>query len=611
MEPRSAEQEGKPYTVLFTTNLRKRRVPTLHDHSFGNMYSFVNEVFTNEEESKGFVGRIKSAVRRINGEFVGKIESDGDWYSKHIEDEAMKSIVEGMRNINFSSWCRFDFYNADFGWGRPVWTSIVTMPYENSVFLLDTKGLDGIEAWVSMSEENMAEFASDAELLHKNQTIISNSSSPQTLQAISPRPTSSTILRSYRSFYTANADHQHHRNGTSSNDVADNASQQLQSSLSETLTHFYPLAGRIKDHLVDCNDEGINYFEASASIHLSDFLLRPKVELILNQFLPLDAYNTTSSEQIPLAAVQVSYFKCGGMAIGVCVAHMIADGSTVAMFLNSWAAAFRNKSSSGEEAIIVPWLSSASLFPPKDLPVISLSGLKMNEKVVTRRFLFDAPKMAALRTQLITKNGITENKPTRVEAVTALIWKYAKNIKRVKSRSKGVSLATHAVNLRKRTTPTTKIPENSFGNLWCSTAAEAITEESEEAELNSLASQIKMAIRKIDCVYVKRLQSEADSLTGLNCLRAVGKNMKINKATDKDEMEVYRFSSWCRLPFYEPDFVGWGRPVWVSTSSVPLKNIVILMSTRDGAGIEAWVTLEEEDMNELLAYKELLMFIVP
>ncbi|KAK9119984.1 hypothetical protein Scep_018077 [Stephania cephalantha] len=410
-------------------------------------------------------------------------------------------------------------------------------------------------------------------------------------------------------FYTANADHQHHRSGSSS---TDQKSQQLQSSLSKTLTRFYPLAGRIKDHLVDCNDEGIDYSEACASIHLSDFLLLPKLELILNQFLPLDAYNTMYSEQVPLAAVQVSYFKCGGMTIGVCVAHKIADGSTVAMFLNSWAAAFHNKSGSGEEeAIIVPWLSSASVFPPKDLPVISLSGLTMNQKVVTRRFLFDAPKIAALRTQLIMKNGRTDNHPTRVEAVTALIWKYAKNIKRVKSRSKGVSLATHVVNLRKRMTPTAKVPENSFGNLWCSVAAEATTDESEEVELNSLASQIKMAIRKIDCVYVKRLQSEADSLTGLNCLREVGNNMKINKATDKDEMEVYRFSSWCRLPFYEADFVEWGKPVWVSTSSVPLKNIVILMSTRDGAGIEAWVTLAEEDMNELLANKELLMFIVP
>ncbi|KAK9108387.1 hypothetical protein Syun_024398 [Stephania yunnanensis] len=26
MEPKCAEQEGKPYTVLFTTNLRKRKV---------------------------------------------------------------------------------------------------------------------------------------------------------------------------------------------------------------------------------------------------------------------------------------------------------------------------------------------------------------------------------------------------------------------------------------------------------------------------------------------------------------------------------------------------------------------------------------------------------
>jgi hypothetical protein len=33
-------------------------------------------------------------------------------------------------------------------------------------------------------------------------------------------------------------------------------------SLSEVLTHFYPLAGRVKEKLyVDCNDEGVHYEE--------------------------------------------------------------------------------------------------------------------------------------------------------------------------------------------------------------------------------------------------------------------------------------------------------------------------------------------------------------
>ncbi|GMP97598.1 hypothetical protein CsSME_00045784 [Camellia sinensis var. sinensis] len=40
-------------------------------------------------------------------------------------------------------------------------------------------------------------------------------------------------------------------------------SQRLKVSLSETLTHFYPLAGRFRDNLaVDCNDEGVEFFEA-------------------------------------------------------------------------------------------------------------------------------------------------------------------------------------------------------------------------------------------------------------------------------------------------------------------------------------------------------------
>ena len=46
---------------------------------------------------------------------------------------------------------------------------------------------------------------------------------------------------------------------------------------------------------------------------------------------------------------------------------------------------------------------------------------------------------------------------------------------------------------------------------------------------------------------------------------------------------------------YEVDY-GWGKPVWVCTTSRPFKNVVILMSTRDGDGIEAWVNMTEDSM---------------
>ncbi|KAI8023176.1 (13S,14R)-1,13-dihydroxy-N-methylcanadine 13-O-acetyltransferase AT1 [Camellia lanceoleosa] len=45
-----------------------------------------------------------------------------------------------------------------------------------------------------------------------------------------------------------------------------NMSDQLKTSLSETLTQFYPLAGRLLDNIsINCNDEGISYLEARAN----------------------------------------------------------------------------------------------------------------------------------------------------------------------------------------------------------------------------------------------------------------------------------------------------------------------------------------------------------
>ncbi|KAK2651137.1 hypothetical protein Ddye_018626 [Dipteronia dyeriana] len=42
-------------------------------------------------------------------------------------------------------------------------------------------------------------------------------------------------------------------------------SDQLKTSLSQTLSHYYPLAGQVKDHLsVDCNDNGVTFVEAQA-----------------------------------------------------------------------------------------------------------------------------------------------------------------------------------------------------------------------------------------------------------------------------------------------------------------------------------------------------------
>jgi shikimate O-hydroxycinnamoyltransferase len=57
-----------------------------------------------------------------------------------------------------------------------------------------------------------------------------------------------------------------------------------------------------------------------------------------------------------------------------------------------------------------------------------------------------------------------------------------------------------------------------------------------------------------------------------------------------------------------------GKPIWVSSvgssghSEDVFSNVVVLMDTRSGDGIEAWVLLDKEDMVVLGQDKELLAF---
>ena len=62
----------------------------------------------------------------------------------------------------------------------------------------------------------------------------------------------------------------------------------LKKSLSEILTLYYPLAGKIKDDLcIDCNDDGAYFVEAQVNVCLSEFLSQPDL-LILHKFLPCE-----------------------------------------------------------------------------------------------------------------------------------------------------------------------------------------------------------------------------------------------------------------------------------------------------------------------------------
>ncbi|KAJ0094107.1 hypothetical protein Patl1_16844 [Pistacia atlantica] len=378
-------------------------------------------------------------------------------------------------------------------------------------------------------------------------------------------------------------------------DAAD--SHRLKKSLSDTLTHFFPLAGRVKDNIeIDCSDYGAVYVEARVACLLSDFLKQPNADA-LKEFLPVEVDSTEAAGRDALLLVQSSFFSCGGVAIGVCLSHKLGDAATLSTFIKSWAAA-----NIGSELQQRPLYIASSLFPTMSfsegvLPPPALLNFTKG-KCVVKRFVFDAPKIAALKS---IAASASVQQPTRVEVVTALIWKCAMNASRSNSGFSKLSLLSQSVNIRRRTEP--PLPDDSIGNLVGYFPAQ---KDESDIELQGLVRELRTGKQDFSKKYVKKLQSEVayeeitESLKEELCMLI------------SHDMEFYICTSLCNFSFYDIDF-GWGKPTWVTNiSGGPLKNVVKLIDTRGGDGaIEAWVILSEQDMalfekdKELLAYASL------
>ena len=115
-------------------------------------------------------------------------------------------------------------------------------------------------------------------------------------------------------------------------------SKLLKKSLSSVLSIYHPLAGRRVDNLyVDCNDAGAPFSEAEADCDLSPAVANPDPKN-LKKFLP---HETEEFHDLCMA-VHATYFRCGGLAIGILLSHKVADASSYLLFLKTWSAVARN-----------------------------------------------------------------------------------------------------------------------------------------------------------------------------------------------------------------------------------------------------------------------------
>ncbi|XP_004511244.1 epi-neemfruitin B synthase L1AT-like [Cicer arietinum] len=156
-----------PFSIA--VDLRKRMIPPLSEKSVGNLIWFLTTFPDKEEmEVKDLVCKIKEGLsefcnvcpKLFGGRDEDSLSSIHEFLKKITEPKTKKGTV-----INFTSWCNFPIYEADFGWGKPTWVTTYRCSWKNLIILMDTSDRNGVVANVNLEENVMAKFEHEVELL--------------------------------------------------------------------------------------------------------------------------------------------------------------------------------------------------------------------------------------------------------------------------------------------------------------------------------------------------------------------------------------------------------------------------------------------------------------
>ncbi|BAF15139.1 hydroxycinnamoyltransferase 1 [Oryza sativa Japonica Group] len=376
--------------------------------------------------------------------------------------------------------------------------------------------------------------------------------------------------------------------------------ERMRRALAEALVPFYPMAGRLaRDEdgrvEIDCNGEGVLFVEADApDASVDDYGdFAPTMEL--KRLIPAVDY-TDDISSFSLLVLQVTYFKCGGVSLGVGMQHHVADGMSGLHFINSWSDLCR-----GTQIAIMPFIDR-TLLRARDPPTPSYPHVEYQP----------APAMLSSVPQSVTANKTTPP-PTAVD-----IFKLTRSdLGRLRSQlpsgegaprfSTYAVLAAHvwrcvslarglpseqptklycATDGRQRLQP--PLPEGYFGNVIF-TATPLAEAGKVTSGLADGAAVIQEALDRMNDSYCR---SALDYLELQPDLSALVRGAHTFRCPNLG------LTSWVRLPIHDADF-GWGRPVFMGPGGIAYEGLAfVLPSANKDGSLSIAISLQAEHMEK-------------
>ncbi|XP_072981373.1 anthocyanin 5-aromatic acyltransferase-like [Typha angustifolia] len=373
--------------------------------------------------------------------------------------------------------------------------------------------------------------------------------------------------------------------------------QSLKSSLSSTLLHFSPLAGKITylpasgDVIIDSSaaavGDGVAFLEAEADgdIHRLARDEEPDVEAYLKLVPCLDVGKLPA----PVLSVQVTRFASCGVALGFSVHHMVADGKALWRFLEAWTACCRGGPPfeatfdravvrhPREEEIVRRLLRTFG----SALPLIATHpGVSAEDRfqLSRRTFVVGFEAIHSLKQRILLHNNPP---PSTFVAISAKIW-----IAFVRSKSFKPTddvYLTFLADCRARFDP--PVDDRYFGNCVKGCFARAIVADLlGEDGLSVACSAIQEAIREYLEVTLAGSEDWMEKYAGLPSGRVV------NVAASP------------RFKVYELSDFGWGKPSRVELVSMNRDGEVVLVGAREEGKVQISVALDRMHMEAFKNY---------
>ncbi|KAL6846167.1 hypothetical protein ACP4OV_023615 [Aristida adscensionis] len=348
----------------------------------------------------------------------------------------------------------------------------------------------------------------------------------------------------------------------------------LRPALAAALVPFYPFAGRLavgRDGRaeIDCNGEGALFVVARSAAALDDFEGFAPSTAMRDMFVP--PYET-AGHGTPLLMLQVTFFRCGGVALGTAMHHFVIDGRSAFHFIRTWAGIARGVPG----AAVAPSLDRTPL-RARPVPAVlfdhtheygGLAGAAAaRSPVVEKREYASA---------ILRVTGAARASTFR--ALVGHVWRCACAARALAADAE--SRVHTMVDMRGRLAP--PLPEAYFGNAVVRTSASATVGDLLGGSLGFAARRLRAATGHCD----EYARSVVDHLEAAE-MAALPRGLR---GTD------LRVISWLGMPWYDADF-GWGEPAALAPALMYYAGLVYLLSCPGkGGDVAVAVALEPERM---------------